>query len=442
MRAYRPKPAVLAMCALMLLFVTADASAALQSQGVFDDVLNKFREHATTWGDIFKQHASWLFMLLASISIVWTFGMMALRKADIGEFFAELVRFGLFTGFFWWLLEHGPEYANAIIQSLTQIGGAANRGGGFETELSPSGIVDIGFLALGRSLVDASLWSPVDSVFGFVMALGILVIMTLIAVNMLLLLVSAWILAYAGIFFLGFGGSRWTSEMAINYYKTVLGIGVQIMTMMLLVGIGNVLINDYYNRMSGGVEIQEMAVVLVVAIILFVLTNKVPQLISGIANGASIGGMGVGSFAGGAAVGAAMGAAGNAIFGSQGGGGGGGSDSASAGGKSGGALAKAVAAGMANSGGAMKAIGAAVSGAWNEQKGTGGSPLQKAMGIADGAASRIVGQTGSAIMKGISNTYNAADKAAGDSAAGKLASNIKGADAAKNAEKLRPFKAV
>ena len=37
-----------------------------------------------------------------------------------------------------------------------------------------------------------------------------------------------WILAYAGIFFLGFGGSRSTSEMAINYYKTVRGRGIAV----------------------------------------------------------------------------------------------------------------------------------------------------------------------------------------------------------------------
>ena len=49
-----------------------------------------------------------------------------------------------------------------------------------------------------------------------------------------------WILAYAGIFFLGFGGSRSTSEMAINYYKTVRGRGIAVspFAMVLLVGIG------------------------------------------------------------------------------------------------------------------------------------------------------------------------------------------------------------
>jgi len=54
---------------------------------------------------------------------------------------------------------------------------------------------------------------------------------------MLLLLISGWILAYAGVFFLGFGGSRWTSDMAISYFKTVLSVAAQLLTMVLLVGV-------------------------------------------------------------------------------------------------------------------------------------------------------------------------------------------------------------
>ena len=43
---------------------------------------------------------------------------------------------------------------------------------------------------------------------------------------------------YAGLIFLGFGGCRWTSDMAINYYRTILGVGVSLMTMQLIIGIG------------------------------------------------------------------------------------------------------------------------------------------------------------------------------------------------------------
>ncbi|HCF5415401.1 TPA: P-type conjugative transfer protein TrbL [Pseudomonas aeruginosa] len=305
MRLNRFSRAASFLAAPLLLLVAMDASAAIDSVGLMDEVLRKFKDNASSWANLFESAATRLFWTLAIISMVWTFGMMALRKADIGEFFAEFVRFTIFTGFFWWALDNGPAFAASIIDSLKQLGGDASALGGFADNFSPSSIVDIGFICLGRAFDSMSGWSPIDSFVGVVLALGVLVLMTLIAVNMLLLLVSAWILAYAGIFFLGFGGSKWTSDMAINYYKTVLGIAAQIMAMLLIVGIGKNIIFEYYDNMEEGVQFMEMAVILVVAVVLFVLTNKVPQLISGIITGASVGGAGIGTFGAGAAVGAA-----------------------------------------------------------------------------------------------------------------------------------------
>ncbi|MFX9799532.1 type IV secretion system protein, partial [Acinetobacter baumannii] len=79
-----------------------------------------------------------------TISLVFTFGFMALRKADIGEFFAEFIRFILFFGFFLWLLRYGPTFANSIIQSLARLGEQASG----VASVTPSGIVDIGFMIL------------------------------------------------------------------------------------------------------------------------------------------------------------------------------------------------------------------------------------------------------------------------------------------------------
>lgn len=304
MRLYRLSRAVSYLAAPLLLLIAIDASAAIDSVGLMDDVLRKFKDNATSWAGIFESAATRLFWTLATISMVWTFGMMALRKADLGEFFAEFVRFTIFTGFFWWVLDNGPAFAVSIIDSLKTLGGDASALGGFAENFSPSSIVDVGFICLGKAFAAVSGWSPIDSFIGVALALGVLILMTLIAVNMLLLLVSAWILAYAGIFFLGFGGSKWTSDMAINYYKTVLGIAAQIMAMVLIVGIGKNIIFEYYNAMEEGVQFMEMAVILVIALVLFVLTNKVPQLVSGIITGASVGGAGIGAFGAGAAVGA------------------------------------------------------------------------------------------------------------------------------------------
>ncbi len=36
--------------------------------------------------------------------------MMALRKADMPELFAEFVKFTIFTGCYWWLLTQQPAF--------------------------------------------------------------------------------------------------------------------------------------------------------------------------------------------------------------------------------------------------------------------------------------------------------------------------------------------
>ncbi len=172
---------------------------------------------------------------------------------------------------------------------------------------SPSHIVDIGFDIYHRALDQSSISTPLDSTICIILSVVILVILALISINMILLLVSGWILAYAGIFFLGFGGSRWTSDMAINYYKTVLGVGVSLFAMVLLVGIGKTFLDDYYFRMNAGLSLRDMGVMMVISIVLLTLVNKIPPMLSGIVGG---GGGGIGNIGGGAAIGVAAAASG------------------------------------------------------------------------------------------------------------------------------------
>ncbi|WP_423461156.1 P-type conjugative transfer protein TrbL [Ottowia sp. VDI28] len=296
-----------ALIGVTLALYSTAASAQLTNQGMLDQVVTEFATRATSWQTVVMNAAMFLFWTLGTISLVFTFGFMALRKADIGEFFAEFIRFILFFGFFLWLLRYGPTFANSIIQSLARLGEQASG----VASVTPSGIVDIGFMILKQAFRNSSIWSPVDSFIGVALSVGILILLAVVAVNMLLLLVSAWLLMYAGIFFLGFGGSRWTSDMAINYYKTVLGVAVQIMTMVLLVGIGNDLLSSFYARMNTGtLNFEELGVMLVFCVALLMLVNRVPPLVAGIITGSGIGGAGgIGNFGAGAAIGAAMGAA-------------------------------------------------------------------------------------------------------------------------------------
>lgn len=296
-------------CCLLLALYSGGAAAQLTNQGMLDQVITEFSSRATTWQAVILNAASWLFWTLGTISLAWTFGMMALRKADLAEFFAEFCRFILFFGFYLWLLRNGPEFATSIIRSLQRLGEQASG----ITSVTPSGIVDIGFMLWKQTLAALSAWSPVDSLIGVLLSLAITVMLALIAINMLILMVSGWVLIYAGIFFLGFGGSRWTSDMAINYYKTVLGVAIQLFVMVLLVGIGSDLLAGFYAKMTKGtLNFEELGVMLIFCLCLLLLTNKVPPMLAGIITGSSAGSGGIGNFGAGTAVGAVMGTVGMA----------------------------------------------------------------------------------------------------------------------------------
>lgn len=298
------KTPIIFFCLLALLFFSAEVFADLAyidpttNQSVLDQVVGKFQGKVKSWQKIIQAAAERLFWTLVLISMVWTFGMMLLRKADIGDFFAEFTRFIIFTGFYFWLLTNavsGHNIAGTIIDSMQQLGGTA---AGLQSGANHASVVDTGVLIWNQATNNLTLLQPVDSLIAVIISLIILIVLAVIAVNMLLLLISSWVLMYAGIFLLGFGGARWTSDIAINYFKTVLGIGIQLFVMLLIVGIGSDLLTTFYTKMGKNVlNYEELAVMLIFTIAFFVLISKLPPLLAGIVTGSSIGStVGIGSY--------------------------------------------------------------------------------------------------------------------------------------------------
>lgn len=299
------------MLFLMCFSVTAFAELSYidpaTSQSVLDQVVYKFGSKVKSWQSTIQGAAERLFWILVMISMVWTFGMMLLRRADIGEFFAEFTRFIIFTGFFFWLLTNavsGHNIAGTLIISMEDLGRSA---AGLPSGASHASIVDTGILIWNQATNNMSIFDPIDSLIGLILSLAILVILAVIAVNMLLLLIASWVLLYAGIFLLGFGGARWTTDIAINYFRTVLGVGLQLFVMLLIVGIGRDLLSSFYSKMGKNVlNFEELAVMLIFTIALWVLISKLPPLISGIVTGSSIGSAaGIGGYSAGGLVAAA-----------------------------------------------------------------------------------------------------------------------------------------
>lgn len=288
------------------------ACAELSNENMFNSVLAKYQSASSSWAHIIQERAEWLFGSLALISFSWQFSQIVGSRGSspFTEMIGELLKFVIFCGFYLWLLRNGPDFALKIIRSFMMIGAQA----GGQENLEPSGIVDLGFTIYDAAQQNLDIWSG-TSIAAYIISLIVLVIFALIGINMLLQLCSAWVLAYAGIFFLGFGGSKWTSDMAVNYFKTVLGLGASLMTMTLLIGIGTSIVTESIAQMdtSGAQNLTEMAVLLITSITLFMLVDKLPSMVAGIINGASVGSTGIGAFGAGAAIGTAAAAMGMAV---------------------------------------------------------------------------------------------------------------------------------
>lgn len=286
---------------MIFLFSVNAYAGQLDSSGLLDTLLDKFQQVASTWSLVIGDYANWLFWGLVLISMVWTFGMLAMQGEGLTSALAEIVRFFAVIGFFYYLLINGPAISQSIINSMRQL--AANALG-TSTGISPSSIVDIAFVILTKVSSAASIWSPMISTIMITVAIIVLVVMALIAINMLVMLVSAWVLCYAGVILLGFGGSKWTSDIAINYLRTVLSIGIQLFTMTLIIGIGQSFIDQYFSIIKNDIpDLNSLIVLLLASIILLVLTNKLPLLLSGVVGGASL--QGIGGFGAGMITGAA-----------------------------------------------------------------------------------------------------------------------------------------
>jgi type IV secretion system protein TrbL len=276
------KSRVLLFLALLILLISVGSAHAAGVTGVVDSLLAKYKNAGQGWVGTLKSAGTSIFWILATISLSWTCISMAIKRAEMGEFFAELCRFIMFTGLFFWLLTNGPQFANDIIKSLWTVGGEAS---GTGNSIYPGSLIDLAMQVFQNTMKHINFLQPESIVAPTIIALIILIVCALIAVNMILLLCAAWVVLYAGIVFLGFGGCRWTSDMAINYYRTVLGVGVSLMTMQLIIGLGINFLQDLFTASGQTPDAPTLAILMVACIILVVIAHRLPQMVAGMVVG-------------------------------------------------------------------------------------------------------------------------------------------------------------
>jgi len=184
---------------------------------------------------------------------------------------------------------NGPQFAGEIISSLRQVGGEAAGGG---EAIYPGDLINLGLTVFIKGAAAVNIvWAPASLLPG-VLALLVLICCTLTAINMVLVIASGWVVIYAGTILLGFGGRKWTSDMAINYFRSAIAIGVSLLTMELIIGLGEQLLQSLVNSLGAVPDLGQFALVFIASFMLVLIAHQLPRMVAGIVTGAGAGGPG------------------------------------------------------------------------------------------------------------------------------------------------------
>jgi type IV secretion system protein TrbL len=264
------------------------SASGLASDGqVLTEVENQVATAAKGWETTVMTAARSLFWTLAGIEVGIAAVWLAVQAASLDSWFAELVRRILFIGFFAFVLDQGPSFAKAVVDSLFQIGA----GGG---SASPAEVFDAGILVASKISQAAKFGVFEDNALAIaaVLAMGVVVIsFSLVAAIFLSVMVEMYVGLLAGMILLGLGGSSFTKDFAVRYLVYAFSVGMKLMALVMIAKIGSsVLTGLALAQASDTDQFINTLSIAGISVVVFIIAMYVPTIIQGVVQGVSVSG--------------------------------------------------------------------------------------------------------------------------------------------------------
>lgn len=281
---YRTLDRVFIGIAIVLLATTP----ALAQQGqVLTTLENSVVTAAKGWETTVMDAARSLFWILAGIEVGIAAVWLAINAASLDSWFAELVKRIMFIGLFAFILDRGPEFAKAVVDSLYQIGA----GGG---SASPANIFDAGIRVATKMSEQAKfgLWEDNALAIAAVFAMVVVVVsFSLVAAIFVAVMVEMYAGLLAGMIMLGLGGSSHTKDFSIKYLVYAFSVGMKLMALVMIAKIGSDILLGLAEAPTATSEqfITTLAIA-GISVVVFVIAMYVPPILQGVVQGASVGG--------------------------------------------------------------------------------------------------------------------------------------------------------
>jgi type IV secretion system protein TrbL len=273
------------LLAALMIFVSSPALA--QEGHILSELENQVVTAARGWESTVMTAARSLFWILAGIEIGIAAVWLALQAASLDSWFAELVRRIMFVGLFALILDRGPAFAKAVVDSLFQIGA----GGG---TASPAAVFDAGIQVAAKMSTQAQFGLFEDNALAIAAVFAMVVVViafSLVAAIFVAVMVEMYVGLLAGMIMLGLGGSSFTKDFAVRYLVYAFSVGMKLMALVMIARIGSDVLLGLASAPTADSEqfITSLAIA-GISVVVFIVAMYVPNIIQGVVQGASVSG--------------------------------------------------------------------------------------------------------------------------------------------------------
>ena len=252
---------------------------------IIDQMTHEYMDLLRHHMSIINMTATRLFYLLAVIQLTLSALWITITGEPLQRFLSQMVQLTFSFGFFFTLIEYGGEWIPAIFNGFIDLGQETG-----VQSLDPSSIIEQGIAIAGgiaKGFLKLGMLTHLFiGIVGSIICLIVIIIYALIAAELTLVLVKSYILvATSGLFF-AFAAHDATRPVLINYFRTVLGLGLQLMTLYFLLSVGQQIgitwaklaVTSYNNH-----NLAIMFTVLSAVIIYFLILKTIPVFVANIA---------------------------------------------------------------------------------------------------------------------------------------------------------------
>ncbi len=269
--------------ALLLIFLSSPTLA--QDGTVLTNLENQMQAATAGWQARVMDAARSLFWILAGIEFAIAAIWLAIQAPSLDSWFAELVRRILFIGFFVFVLEQGPAFAQSIVTSLFQIG--ADGG-----SASPANVFNAGLSVASKLSQNAQFGLLEDNALAIASVFAMMVVVitfSLVAAIFVAVMVEMYVGLLAGMIMLGLGGSSYTKDFAVRYLVYAFSVGMKLMALVMIARIGSDILIGMANATTATDALLTMLTIAGISVVVFMIALYVPQIVQGVVQGVSVG---------------------------------------------------------------------------------------------------------------------------------------------------------